>query len=138
MVHCLVTPMTNQFKYDKKIAMTISSLRKLKGIKQITVSNALCVDQSVYSRIENGEINITPGQLRIIAHTLETSIFQIIALVEQEIDFSNTSLQKDSLPVLILNYILDFYSYITIDEYTIEDYQNAIKLLETKIKNLKD
>ena len=132
-----IQPMTNSFHYDKKIASTIATLRKLKGIKQIVVADALCVDQSVYSRIEKGETHITTGQLKIISESLETSVFQIISIVEHEMEILTTSNPKNSLPDLITNYILNFHSHETIETFTIEDYQKVIEIINAKIRNLK-
>lgn len=43
----------NKTEYNQRIVLTIKALRVLKRVKQENIANALCVDQSVYSSIEN-------------------------------------------------------------------------------------
>jgi transcriptional regulator with XRE-family HTH domain len=128
--------MTNRLKYDEKVALTITSLRKLKGIKQLSLANALCIDQSVYSRMESGTISITLGQLKIISEILDTSTFQIIAIVEHEFE-TKTPCKNISLPSLIANYILSSHSHATIDEYGIAEYEKVVEIILEKINQLK-
>ncbi|MCC6182849.1 MAG: helix-turn-helix transcriptional regulator [Bacteroidia bacterium] len=130
--------MTNQLKYDNKVALTIASLRKMRRIKQLTVANALCIDQSVYSRIESCDINITPGQLKIISEVLNISTFQIITIVEHELEVETTPNIKTSLPSLIANYILTFHSYNTINEFKKVDYQKVIEIIQAKIRQIEE
>jgi transcriptional regulator with XRE-family HTH domain len=81
-------------EYDLKIIKTVKALRELRGIKQVIVANALEIDRTTYTRVENGEVAITAGQLKIIASALNTSTFQIMAIADADdnIDFKMTSL----------------------------------------------
>jgi transcriptional regulator with XRE-family HTH domain len=81
-------------EYDYKVIRTVKALRELRQIKQLVLADALGLERSTYSRIENGELPITFGQLKIIAKELNTSVFQIMAIADadDDIDFNLTSL----------------------------------------------
>ena len=67
----------------------------MRRIKQAVVANALAMKQTTYCRIEQGEIAITPGQLKIIANVLYSSIYHILTIVEIE-DLSNVKYETIS------------------------------------------
>lgn len=69
-------------EYDIRLAITIKAIRVMRRIKQSVVAAALKTEQTTYCRIEQGEIAITPGQLKIIANVLDSSMFQILAIVD--------------------------------------------------------
>jgi len=73
-----------QLEYDLRLAKTIKTLREGKHYKQICIANALNLTQATYSKIEKGEISITPGQLKIIANELEISSIKILQIVESK------------------------------------------------------
>jgi transcriptional regulator with XRE-family HTH domain len=84
----------NQHEYNLKIARTIKALRELRRVKQQVLADNLCIGRTSYSKIENGEILLNPGQLKIIAQTMNTSVFQIFAIAEADelINFKSTCL----------------------------------------------
>ncbi len=88
-------------EYDLKLATTIKAYRELRQIKQSVLAAAIKVSQTTYSKIESGEIAITPGQLKDISIALGTSNFQILAIVE-----ANEVCVENYIPLseLLLNY----------------------------------
>ncbi|MDP1726033.1 MAG: helix-turn-helix transcriptional regulator [Bacteroidota bacterium] len=90
--------------YDTKVGITIHAIRKLRGIKQYVLSNALHIDQSTISRIENGETAVTAGQLYIAAKVMGTTTFQILAIVKAELNMMESN-KLTSLSELILNFV---------------------------------
>ena len=72
-------------EFDLQLSRTIKIIRELKGIKQINIAHALSMEQSTYSRIEKGEIAITPGQLEIIASELKITSSEILAITNADI-----------------------------------------------------
>ena len=73
--------------YDKKLAEIIKLLRQARHVKQTHIANALFINQSTYSRMENGEIQLSPGQVHQISLELHISTFQIYAIVESELNY---------------------------------------------------
>lgn len=92
-------------EYDIRLATTIKALREMRRIKQAVIAAALNMEQATYCRIEYGEIAITPGQIKIIANVLGTSIFQIFAIVESE-DLMN--LKHETLSEILLKFVKMF------------------------------
>lgn len=80
--------------YDLELMKLIKALRERSGFKHINLSDAIGVDRSTYSRMESGELCFTPGQFKIMAHTLETNQYQLYFLVDSKGDkqFFNTTL----------------------------------------------
>lgn len=114
-------------EYDLKLATTIKALRELRRIKQFVISEALNIEQCTYSRIEQGEISITPGQLKIISKALGTSNFQIYAIVEAEdlININHTTLAE-----ILLKFVLMFED-LTVSTNLTED---ELEIIISKIK----
>ncbi|MFN4083300.1 MAG: helix-turn-helix domain-containing protein [Bacteroidia bacterium] len=96
--------MTN-LEYDIKIAVAIKALRELRRIKQHIIANALNITQATYCRIEMGKIPITLGQIKVISKELNTSVFQILAIVEKDdmIDF-----KYEALSDILIKFVLMF------------------------------
>lgn len=88
-------------EYDIQLAMTIKAYRELRQNKQAVLANAINVSQTTYSKIESGEIAITPGQLKTISRVLGTSNFQLLAIVEANEVFKENYI---SLSELLLNF----------------------------------
>ena len=61
----------------------MKELRKAKGYSQIKMQLLTGIDQSDYSKIENGRRNITFEQCRRIALALETSMDYLAGLTEE-------------------------------------------------------
>jgi transcriptional regulator with XRE-family HTH domain len=97
-------------EYDKKLSEVLKLIRNIKGYKQLYLATKLGIDRTSYSRIENGHIAITSGQLREIAIILGTSNFQILAMVDAIID-SKHDYKKVDLETLIVK----FFASIKID-----------------------
>jgi transcriptional regulator with XRE-family HTH domain len=85
-----------QTGYNFRIARTIKALRKMRVLTQNEMAEALCVNRSSYSKLENGEVAITVECLKIVSKILETSVFQIHVMVEADIliDFKLTCLSE--------------------------------------------
>lgn len=60
------------------------ALRKRKGIYQYQIANALGRHQSIYSRIENGKIELKSTDLPIIANQLGVSINYLLNVLYNE------------------------------------------------------
>ncbi|MFN4084264.1 MAG: helix-turn-helix domain-containing protein [Bacteroidia bacterium] len=60
-------------EYDKKLSLTIKAFRELRQIKQSEIAKAIKLTQTTYSKIEFGQIAITPGQLKLISAALGVS-----------------------------------------------------------------
>lgn len=121
---------------DIKIGQTVKSIRERKRIKQDALAITLSVNQSTYSRMEQGLHPITIGQLNIIAVTLKTTPVQIlletqdysgltsqpvifierlistILLIEQVYTISNPSEEKE----FILSKINQYYESMSFPE----------------------
>ncbi len=91
--------------YDYKICSTIKALRQLRQLKQSALAEKLRVDQSTYCRMERGETTITPGQLKLIAEALETSLIQILAIAEAD---NSKNFKSRSLSNLLIKFVLLF------------------------------
>jgi transcriptional regulator with XRE-family HTH domain len=92
-------------EYDLKVIRTVKALRELRKLKQFIIANALGIDRTTYSRIENGELPISFGQLKIIAGELDTSVFQIMAIADadDDLDFKMTSLSDILVRFVLMN-----------------------------------
>lgn len=75
-------PHIKKNKYKNCIALTIKTIRILKGVKETTVAGALCINRSNYCRKENGITEITIGELHVISETINTSVFEIFITAE--------------------------------------------------------
>ncbi|MFN4083800.1 MAG: helix-turn-helix domain-containing protein [Bacteroidia bacterium] len=117
-------------EYDKKLSLTIKAFRELRQIKQSEIAKAINVTQTTYSKIEFGQIAITPGQLKLISAALGTSNFQILAIVEAEVVF-----QENFIPLseLLLNFV-KMLAGIDI-EYSLTDQELEIILNKIKTRH---
>lgn len=82
-----------QLPYDKELMKLVCQLRERGGFKHINLSNCLNIDRTTYGRMESGDLGFTPGQLMIMAQSLKTSHYQLMALVDTKLEykFLNTS-----------------------------------------------
>lgn len=69
---------------EKNIGKRIKILRKTKGITQEELSTLAGLDRGYISEIENGHINFSILTLCKIAHSLDTSMSEILDKVESE------------------------------------------------------
>jgi transcriptional regulator with XRE-family HTH domain len=115
-------------KYDIRLAATIKALREIRRIKQAVVATALSTDQTTYCRIEQGEIAITPGQLKIISKTLGTSMFQILAIIETE-DLIN--LKYETLSEILLKFVQMFEGIKTTEQITEDELLYIIEKIKS-------
>jgi transcriptional regulator with XRE-family HTH domain len=72
-------------EYELKIVVTITAIRKLRGVKQYTLADFLNIDRSSYSKLESGKVNMSRNKLTKIADFLDTSINSIL-LIAYSID----------------------------------------------------
>lgn len=126
----------NKADYNKRVATTIKSLRILKKLKQSNIANVLCIDQSVYCRMENGEVDITTGELRIISDVLNSSIFQIISITEYGFNEEVSHQNSISLAGLIVNYMLSELNHKPIDEYSESDYKKVLNIIQKQLEKM--
>ncbi len=117
-------------EYDKKLALTIKAFRELRQIKQSKIAKAINVTQTTYSKIECGEIAITPGQLKFISVALGTSNFQILTIAEAEVVFHENFIP---LSELLLNFA-KMLAGIDI-EYSLTDQELEIILNKIKTRH---
>ncbi len=61
----------------------MKELRKSKGFSQIKMQMLTGIDQSYYSKLENGKRNLTFEQCRRIALALETSMDYLAELTDE-------------------------------------------------------
>lgn len=125
----------NKTDYNQRTALTIKALRILKRVKQVNVANALCLDPSVYSRMENGDVIMTIGEVRIIADTLGISILKILAIVEYEFKAEITTHNVASLATVIMNYIATELKQETLGEFSESDYKKVMNIIQKALKN---
>jgi transcriptional regulator with XRE-family HTH domain len=71
-------------EFDTRIIQAVRALRELRQLKLINLANELGMTESNYCKIERGYKTISMGQLKVIAGTLDVSIFLILALAESE------------------------------------------------------
>lgn len=88
-----------QLQYDKELMKLVAQLRERTGYKHVNLSNCIGVDRSTYGRMEHGDLGFTPGQLRIMAQSLKTSHYQLMALVDSK--FEN-KIYSNKLPSILI------------------------------------
>jgi transcriptional regulator with XRE-family HTH domain len=117
-----------QLGYNFKVAHAIKAMRKLRGLTQNQVADALCIERSVYSKLENGETAIVVDYLKLISDVLATSVFQILVIAEADIliNFKLTSLSD-----ILIRYTLLMEGRTA--ELTLSD--DELKFIITKVKS---
>jgi transcriptional regulator with XRE-family HTH domain len=83
-------------------ASRIKNKREEINLKQAEFAKVIKMSPSAYSRLENGEIQITLNTLVIIAEALKTSIVELIQVKDSEIynNHNNTIVQQGHVSVL--------------------------------------
>lgn len=84
------------YEYDLKVIMVVKALRNFYDLKQYELAEVLCLERSVYSKIEHGERALTIGELRRIAKHFKITVFEIFLIAEADvsIDFKKRSLEE--------------------------------------------
>ena len=113
---------------DMDIGTNIKRLREQRGIKQQEIAELISMHRSNYSKIENGQREISVAALDKIAQYFDSTIDELIHMgddVPQEVDISD----KSSLEQLKL-----------INELDEEDRNMVLKMIETFLtkKKFKD
>jgi DNA-binding XRE family transcriptional regulator len=118
-----------QLEYDKELMKLVTELRERTGFKHINLSNCLGIDRTTYGRMEHGDLGFTPGQFRIMAQSLKTNHFQLMALVETKFEdkFFNTTFS--SLLIKALKMIQGDEEEIS---FSASELQFVIKVLQNK------
>ena len=113
--------------YDRKLSEIIKLLRQVRHVKQTHIANALFINQSTYSRMENGEIPFSPGQVHQIALELKTTTFQIYAIVESD-------LNNEHYPTTLSQMLSNFISYTKSSKNNLneEEVENILRLIKSK------
>lgn len=109
-----------------KIYDRIKQIREDKKLSQSYIANELHLDQSQYSRRENGEIAFIPDELEIISKILDTPISKLFG---EETNVFNNIDQKGG------NFAQ--HQYINIPEKLIEQYESRLKEKDELIEFLK-
>lgn len=125
-------------EYDIKLASTIKAYRELRRIKQSTIAEAMGITQTAYCKIENGDAAISPGQLKIIASVLKTSMLQILVIVEgsELINFQFTPISELLLEFVKMVEGYDKTTVLSDDEleFIIEKIKTRNSLLVKRLK----
>lgn len=121
-------------EYDIKLARTIKVLRELRRIKQYAIAKALDMTQGSYCKIEQGEITITPGQLKIISEELGTSNFQILAIVEAD---NLITIKHTTLSDILLKFVQMFEGVHVNSKLTSEELEFIIEKIKARYEHLK-
>ena len=74
----------------------MKELRKAKGYTQIKMQMLTGIDQSDYSKLENGVRNLTFDQCRRVALVLETSMDYLAGLTDDPRPYPRTKTNKDN------------------------------------------
>ncbi len=85
-----------------KVANIVEALRDLRQVKQVELANALGIDISNYSRVENGHRPFDIAELEIVAKKLRTNVLQIILLADTSILVNN---QLEPLSNILLDFV---------------------------------
>lgn len=80
------------------VAENIKKIRLQKGINQNVISDALGVDVSVVSNIENGKRELKVYELEIIANCLQEDVLYLLTYPERYVPAGNLS-QSEAEPI---------------------------------------
>lgn len=80
------------------VAENIKKIRLQKGINQNIISDALGVDVSVISNIENGKRELKVNELEIIAKCLQEDVLYLLTYPERYVPVNNLS-QSETEPI---------------------------------------
>jgi len=81
--------------YNMNVAENIKKIRLQKGINQNIISDALGVDVSVISNIENGKRELKVKELEIIAKCLQEDVLYLLTFPERYIPASEVYPKED-------------------------------------------
>lgn len=95
---------TNEFAI--RVANIVEAMRDMRGVKQIEMANALGIDISNYSRVENGHRPFDVAELEIVAKKLKTNVLQIILMADTSILINN---EVQPLSKMLLDFISKVY-----------------------------
>lgn len=90
-------------KFTINVAYIVEALRDLRGIKQFELADALGIDRSNYSRLENGHRPFNVAELKIVAEKLNTTVLQIILLADTSVIIDN---KLEPLSKILYNYLI--------------------------------
>lgn len=77
---------------NNKVALKIKEYRDFKNISQAALAKQLLMSNSAYSRLENGEIQITLTMLEKIAEKLNVTMLELLDFKSSQINnFNNNS-----------------------------------------------
>lgn len=71
---------------NEKTALNIKEIRRGYNMSQTSMAKKLHISTSAYSRLENGEVQITLNILQHIAEILEVSIFELIGYTKRNLE----------------------------------------------------
>jgi len=70
----------NRNTFETTLAYGLKAIREIKHLKQKSLANDICIDQSIYSRMENAEIGFTIHQIHRICQHLDFNILTLITV----------------------------------------------------------
>lgn len=108
-----------------KIFERVKSLRESKKLSQESIAFELSLNQSQYSRRENGEISFSAEEVERLASVLDTKISELYG--EETVIFNNHNQKGGTLG-----------QYITVPDKLIEQYEERLKEKETIIQLLRE
>jgi transcriptional regulator with XRE-family HTH domain len=122
----------NSNEYNILIADAIRATRELRRQTQQQTAQAIGMSRSSYSKLENGQHQITISTLFIISKVLQTNVFQILTLAEARN-------KNPSDPTSVSHLLISFVSKMN-ENLTYDDVLNIIQKIKTsfEIKAPKD
>ena len=128
---CIILKST---KMNEIISKRIKSLRLIKGYSQDYVADKLCITQSAYARLENGDTYSWATYLEKLCEIFEVKPEDIVTNNEIVINQKQTGGNSNNA------YIINQLSEKLIEQYEkrLEEKDITINYLKQKMKNLED
>ncbi len=115
-----------------RVANIVEALRDLRGVKQVELANALSIDISNYSRVENGHRPFDVAELETVAKKLRTTVLQIILLADTSIWVNN---QLQPLSKILLDFVSNVNAANLNQVFTEIELKQLFEKLRNKQKN---
>jgi transcriptional regulator with XRE-family HTH domain len=103
----------NSNEYNILIADAIRATRELRRQTQLQTAQAIGMSRSSYSKLENGQHQITISTLFIISKVLQTNVFQILTLAETK---NTNPSDPTSLSHLLIYFVSKMNENLTYNE----------------------
>ncbi len=110
-----------------KPELKIKQIRELKNITQEFVARELDISTRAYSKIENGETQLTINRLNEISEVLQVDPIEILGFDEKQVFNITNNSNNDYVGV----------NHINLPEKLVQQYEETIKALKEQIELLK-